>query len=249
MLVILIVGFDANPGFHKLRQKLGDDRAMPKFEMSIVMVQRHPSNQVPNANIGRCCEDRSVNSLSTCAIRDPNSIRSSIRGWQSKTERCRKARLISLDQCNHRSLEYDSFVTELAFAIEECLVRLEFHTRHGVWLELRRGGSLGPYESGDDRRYGENANNDQSVQEGPLASRVEGDHNMGRLVNPGQGIGTPELGACERVGPLAWRDLLWSGVLRASLGAPLAPSGSSNCGASGHPHWNAEPVAFLGATQ
>lgn len=80
----------------------------------------------------------------------------------------------------------------------------------------------------------------------PLARRVVAGYSVWCAVCPAQGIGTPKLGAPRRAERLFRRGFLWSGVLREPSGSPLAPSGSSNRGTSGHQHWDAGVGRSLG---
>lgn len=82
----------------------------------------------------------------------------------------------------------------------------------------------------------------------PLARRVVRTYSTTRAVNPARRIGSLELGDAPRVRQPSWRGFLWSGASRASSGAPLAPSGTSNRGASGHPFGSGAGRLF-GATR
>lgn len=55
----------------------------------------------------------------------------------------------------------------------------------------------------------------------PLATRVVGDHNTRRPVNPGQGVCLPHSVGAARARRPSGRGFLWSGVLRAPSGAPF----------------------------
>lgn len=74
-------------------------------------------------------------------------------------------------------------------------------------------------------------------------------YNRACRANSRRGIGTPVIRARYRARQPSWRGFLWSGASRPSSEGPLALSGSSNRGASGHPDWNPRPVALIGANR